>query len=164
MRRGIAELDGKGEVAAGIVVMRQGENAMNVIRAVKLRLAEIAPSLPKGVQIVTTYDRSQLIEESIHTLKDELLIEMLIVSLVILIFLWHIPSAIVPIVTLPAAVILSFIPMRFFGINANIMSLGGIAVAIAKELNLPIRYAGIGEQLADLVVFNPEEYVNGLFA
>ncbi|PYQ58548.1 MAG: CusA/CzcA family heavy metal efflux RND transporter [Acidobacteria bacterium] len=138
LRRGIAELDGKGEVAAGIVVMRQGENAMNVIRAVKLRLAEIAPSLPKGVQIVTTYDRSQLIEESIHTLKDELLIEMLIVSLVILIFLWHIPSAIVPIVTLPAAVILSFIPMRFFGINANIMSLGGIAVAIGALVDAAV--------------------------
>src|SRR5438132_12373243 len=105
-RRGIAELDGKGEVAAGVVVMRQGENAMNVIRAVKQRLAQIAPSLPSGVQIVTTYDRSQLIEGSIHTLKHELLIEMLIVSLVILLFLWHIRSALVPIFTLPVAVIL----------------------------------------------------------
>src|SRR3954449_10754545 len=109
--------------------MRHGENAMNVINAVKQRLAQIAPSLPKGVQIVTTYDRSELIAASIHTLKHELLIEMLIVSLVILIFLWHIPSATIPIFTLPAAVILAFIPMRMFGINANIMSLGGIAVA-----------------------------------
>ncbi|HLJ74577.1 MAG TPA: CusA/CzcA family heavy metal efflux RND transporter, partial [Thermoanaerobaculia bacterium] len=138
LRRGVAELDGKGEVAAGIVVMRHGENAMNVIRAVKERLAQIAPSLPKGVQIVTTYDRSQLIEESIHTLKHELLIEMLIVSLVILIFLWHIPSALIPIITLPAAVILSFIPMHFFGINANIMSLGGIAVAIGALVDAAV--------------------------
>jgi Cu(I)/Ag(I) efflux system membrane protein CusA/SilA len=138
LRRGVAELDGKGEVAGGVVVMRHGENAMNTIRAVKQRLAQIAPSLPKGVQIVTTYDRSQLIEESIHTLKHELLIEMLIVSLVILVFLWHIPSALIPIFTLPAAVILSFIPMRFFGINANIMSLGGIAVAIGALVDAAV--------------------------
>ena len=138
LRRGIAELDGKGEVAGGVVVMRHGENAMNTIRAVKQRLAQIAPSLPKGVQIVTTYDRSQLIEASIHTLKHELLIEMLIVSLVILIFLWHIPSALIPIFTLPAAVILAFIPMRAFGINANIMSLGGIAVAIGALVDAAV--------------------------
>jgi Cu(I)/Ag(I) efflux system membrane protein CusA/SilA len=138
LRRGIAELDGKGEVAAGVVVMRHGENAMNVIRAVKQRLAQIAPSLPKGVQIVTTYDRSELIEESIHTLRYELLIEMLIVSLVILLFLWHIPSALIPIFTLPAAVILAFIPMRIFGINANIMSLGGIAVAVGALVDAAV--------------------------
>jgi copper/silver efflux system protein len=138
LRRGIAELDGKGEVAAAVVVMRHGENAVNVIRGVKQRLAEIAPSLPKGVQIVTTYDRSQLIEESIHTLNHTLLVEMLIVSLVILIFLWDIPSALIPIVTLPAAVILAFIPMRIFGINANIMSLGGIAVAIGALVDAAV--------------------------
>src|SRR3954470_8056742 len=138
LRRGIVELDGKGEVAGGVVVMRHGENAMNVISAVKQRLAQIAPSLPKGVQIVTTYDRSELIAASIHTLKHELLIEMLIVSLVILIFLWHIPSALIPIFTLPAAVILSFIPMRMFGINANIMSLGGIAVAIGALVDAAV--------------------------
>jgi Cu(I)/Ag(I) efflux system membrane protein CusA/SilA len=138
LRRGIVELDGKGEVAGGVVVMRHGENAMNVIRAVKQRLAQIAPSLPKGVQIVTTYDRSELIAASIHTLKHELLIEMLIVSLVILIFLWHIPSATIPIFTLPAAVILAFIPMRLFGINANIMSLGGIAVAIGALVDAAV--------------------------
>jgi Cu(I)/Ag(I) efflux system membrane protein CusA/SilA len=138
LRRGVAELDGKGEVAGGIVVMRQSENAMNVIRAVKQRLGQIAPSLPKGVQIVTTYDRSELIAESIHTLNHELLIEMLIVSLVILIFLWHIPSAMIPIFTLPAAVILAFIPMRAFGINANIMSLGGIAVAIGALVDAAV--------------------------
>ncbi|MCU1230059.1 MAG: heavy metal efflux pump, CzcA family [Acidobacteria bacterium] len=138
LRRGIAELDGKGEVAGGVVVMRHGENAMNVIRAVKQRLAQIAPSLPKGVQIVTTYDRSELIAASIHTLKHELLIQMLIVSLVILLFLWHIPSAMIPIFTLPAAVILAFIPMRLFGINANIMSLGGIAVAIGALVDAAV--------------------------
>src|SRR3954449_5812857 len=138
LRRGIVELDGKGEVAGGVVVMRHGENAMNVISAVKQRLAQIAPSLPKGVQIVTTYDRSELIAASIHTLKHELLIEMLIVSLVILLFLWHIPSATIPIFTLPAAVILAFIPMRLFGINANIMSLGGIAVAIGALVDAAV--------------------------
>jgi Cu(I)/Ag(I) efflux system membrane protein CusA/SilA len=138
LRRGIAELDGKGEVAGGVVVMRHGENAMKVIGAVKERLAQIGTSLPKGVQIVTTYDRSRLIEESIHTLKHELLIQMLIVSLVILLFLWHIPSAMIPIITLPAAVILAFIPMRLFGINANIMSLGGIAVAIGALVDAAV--------------------------
>jgi Cu(I)/Ag(I) efflux system membrane protein CusA/SilA len=138
MRRGIAELDGRGEVAGAVVVMRQGENAMKVISAVKERLAQIAKSLPKGVQIVTTYDRSLLIEESIHTLTHELLIQMLIVSLVILLFLWHIPSAMIPIVTLPAAVILAFIPMHLFGINANIMSLGGIAVAIGALVDAAV--------------------------
>jgi Cu(I)/Ag(I) efflux system membrane protein CusA/SilA len=138
LRRGIAELDGKGEVTGGVVVMRHGENAMNVISAVRQRLAQIAPSLPKGVQIVTTYDRSELIAASIHTLKHELLIEMLIVSLIILLFLWHVPSALIPIFTLPAAVILAFIPMRLFGINANIMSLGGIAVAIGALVDAAV--------------------------
>jgi Cu(I)/Ag(I) efflux system membrane protein CusA/SilA len=138
LRRGIAELDGKGEVAGGVVVMRHGENAMKVIGAVKERLAQIAASLPKGVEIVTTYDRSRLIDESIHTLRHELLLEMIIVSFVILLFLWHIPSAIIPIFTLPAAVILAFIPMRLFGINANIMSLGGIAVAIGALVDAAV--------------------------
>ena len=138
LRRGVAELDGKGEVAAGVVIMRHDENAMNVIRDVKRRLSEIAPSLPPGVEIITTYDRSRLIEESIRTLNHELLVEMIIVSLIILFFLWHIPSAIIPIVTLPAAVILSFIPMHLLGINANIMSLGGIAVAIGALVDAAV--------------------------
>jgi Cu(I)/Ag(I) efflux system membrane protein CusA/SilA len=138
LRRGIGELDGKGEVAGGIVVMRHSENALDVINRVKARLKEIEPSLPKGVQIVTTYDRSQLIEESIDTLKHELVLEMIIVSLIILIFLWHIPSAIIPIVTIPAAVIISFTPMKLFGINSNIMSLGGIAVAIGALVDAAI--------------------------
>ncbi|MEO6260330.1 MAG: CusA/CzcA family heavy metal efflux RND transporter [Thermoanaerobaculia bacterium] len=138
LRRGIAELDGKGEVAAGIVVMRHSENAKAVIDRVKARMEEIRPSLPKGVQIVETYDRSELIDESINTLKHELLIEMIIVSLIILIFLWHIPSSIIPIITIPAAVIIAFIPMKAFGISSNIMSLGGIAVAIGALVDAAI--------------------------
>jgi Cu(I)/Ag(I) efflux system membrane protein CusA/SilA len=138
MRRGIAELDGQGETAAGIVIMRQGENALDVINRVKERLAEIEKTLPEGVTIVTTYDRSELIERSIHTLKHELVIEMIIVSLIILIFLWHIPSAAIPIATLPAAIIISFIPMKLLGINANIMSLGGIAIAIGALVDAAV--------------------------
>ncbi len=138
IRRGIAELDGRGEVAAGVVVMRHGENAMNVIRRVKERLKAIELTLPKGVRVVTTYDRSELIDRSIRTLRHELVLEMLIVSLVILIFLWHIPSAIIPIVTIPAAVVLSFIPMQLFGISSNIMSLGGIAVAIGALVDAAV--------------------------
>ena len=138
LRRGIAELDGKGEVAAGVVVMRHGENAKAVIERVKARIEEIKPSLPKGVQLVETYDRSELIDASIHTLKHELLIEMIIVSLIILLFLWHIPSSIIPIITIPAAVIIAFIPMKIFGISSKIMSLGGIAVAIGALVDAAI--------------------------
>jgi Cu(I)/Ag(I) efflux system membrane protein CusA/SilA len=138
IRRGVAELDGEGEVAAGVVVMRHGENALKVIERVKVRLAEIQKTLPEGVTIVTTYDRSDLIERSIATIKHELILEMIIVSLVILIFLWHIPSSVIPIVTIPAAVILSFIPMQMFGINANIMSLGGIAIAIGALVDAAV--------------------------
>jgi copper/silver efflux system protein len=138
MRRGVAELDGDGEVAAGIVVMRHGENALTVIKRVKEKLAEVEKTLPVGVKIVTTYDRAELIERSIHTLKHELILEIIIVSLVILIFLWHIPSSIIPIITIPTAVILSFIPMHLFGLNANIMSLGGIAVAIGALVDAAV--------------------------
>ncbi len=130
IRRGIADLDGQGDTVGGIIVMRHSENADKVIRAVKQKLDDIKPSLPKGVKIVTTYDRSELIESAIDNLKHELTVEMIIVSLVILVFLWHIPSAIIPIVTIPVAVLLSFIPMYFFGINSNIMSLAGIAISI----------------------------------
>ncbi len=130
MRRGVADLDGKGDTVGGIVVMRHGENADKVIRRVKERLQELRPSLPKGVKVVTTYDRSELIEASISNLKEELILEMIIVSVVILIFLWHIPSAIIPIVTIPVSVLLSFIPMHLMGLNSNIMSLAGIAISI----------------------------------
>jgi Cu(I)/Ag(I) efflux system membrane protein CusA/SilA len=130
MRRGVADLDGKGDTVGGIVVMRHGENADKVIRAVKQRLQELQPSLPKGVKVVTTYDRSVLIEGSISNLKEELILEMIIVSFVILMFLWHIPSAIIPIVTIPVSVLLSFIPMHMMGLNSNIMSLAGLAISI----------------------------------
>ena len=130
IRRGVTDLDGLGDVVGGIVVMRHGENARAVIDRVKERLREIEPSLPRGVRVVTTYDRSELIERAIDTLKHELVLEILIVSLVILVFLWHIPSAIVPIVTIPVSVLLAFIPMSFMGISSNIMSLAGIAISI----------------------------------
>jgi Cu(I)/Ag(I) efflux system membrane protein CusA/SilA len=130
IRRGVADLDGMGDAVAGIVVMRQGENADQVIRSVKEKLSELEPSFPKGVKAVTTYDRSDLIERSIKNLKEELILEIIIVSFVILIFLWHIPSAIIPIVTIPVSVLLAFIPMRLFGMNSNIMSLAGIAISI----------------------------------
>lgn len=130
MRRGVADLDGLGETVGGIVVMRQGENALNVIERVKAKIADIRPSLPKGMEIVSTYDRSDLIHRAIHTLTHELTLEMIIVSLVILFFLWHIPSALVPILTIPVSVLLAFIPMYFLGLTTNIMSLAGIAISI----------------------------------
>jgi Cu(I)/Ag(I) efflux system membrane protein CusA/SilA len=130
IRRGVSDFDGQGDTVGGIVVMRHGENALNVIGRVKARVAELQPSLPKGVEIVTTYDRSSLIERAIATLTHELTVEMIIVSLVILFFLWHIPSAIVPIVTIPVSVLLAFIPMYYLGVTVNIMSLAGIAISI----------------------------------
>ncbi len=138
IRRGIAELDGDGEVVGGIVVMRSNENALNVIERVKERLKELDPSLPDGVRIVTTYDRAQLIERSVETLKHTLVEELTIVSIVILIFLMHIPSAIIPIITIPLTIIISFIPMYLFGITSNIMSLGGIAIAIGAMVDAAI--------------------------
>ncbi|HSP98760.1 MAG TPA: CusA/CzcA family heavy metal efflux RND transporter [Candidatus Dormibacteraeota bacterium] len=130
IRRGVADLDGLGDTVGGIVVMRQGENALDVIDRVKARLEELKPSLPPGVEVVTTYDRSGLIERSIDTLLHALSEEMLIVSLVILIFLWHVPSALIPIITIPVAVFLAFIPFYYLGLSANIMSLAGIAISI----------------------------------
>ncbi|MBI5629379.1 MAG: efflux RND transporter permease subunit [Elusimicrobia bacterium] len=130
IRRGIADLDGEGDAVGGIVIMRYGENALNVIKRVKAKLNEIRPSLPEGVEVLTTYDRSELIERSIATLKEELFLELLIVSLVILVFLWHFPTAIIPIVTIPVSVVLTFIPMYFMGLTSNIMSISGIAISI----------------------------------
>ena len=130
IRRGVADLNGNGDAVGGIVVMRHQENALNVIQRVKAKLEELKPSLPPGVEIVATYDRSELIRRSIDNLKEELLMEMLIVSAVILFFLWHIPSAIVPIITIPISVALAFIPMYFMGLTSNIMSLAGIAISI----------------------------------
>ena len=130
MRRGIADYNGQGDVVGGIVVMRQGENALNVIDRVKAKLDELKPSLPEGVEVVTTYDRSDLIGRAISTVTDKLIEEMIIVSLIILLFLWHIPSAIVPILTIPISVVLAFIPMYLMGLNANLMSLAGMAISI----------------------------------
>jgi len=138
IRRGIAELNGEGEVVSGIVVMRQGENALHVINLVKAKLKELEPSLPPGLKIVTTYDRSELILRSIENLKDTLIEELVVVSLVILVFLWHIPSALIPIITIPVAVLISFIPMKALGITSNIMSLGGIAIAIGAMVDAAI--------------------------
>ena len=130
MRRGVADLDGLGDHVGGIVVMRHGENALNVIERVKEKIRELEPGMPKGVEVVATYDRSNLIERALGTLRHELVIEMIIVSLVILVFLWHVPSAVVPIVTIPVSVLLSFIPLYYFGVTVNIMSLAGIAISI----------------------------------
>ena len=130
IRRGVSDLDGLGDHVGGIVVMRHGENALNVIDRVKAKMKELEASLPKGVAFVPTYDRSDLIHRAIGTLKHELVIEMIIVSLVILLFLWHVPSAMVPIVTIPVSVLLSFIPLYYMGVTVNIMSLAGIAISI----------------------------------
>src|ERR687897_741877 len=138
MRRGIAELNGQGEVVSGIVVMRHGENALNLIDRVKQKIKEIEPSLPAGVKIVTTYDRSDLILRSIATLKEKLIEESLIVSVVIIVFLFHIPSALVVIITLPIAIIISFILMHYLNLTSNIMSLGGIAIAIGAMVDAAI--------------------------
>ncbi|MBI4552213.1 MAG: efflux RND transporter permease subunit [Candidatus Latescibacteria bacterium] len=138
IRRGLAELDGKGETVGAIVIMRYGENALKVIDRVKERLKDLEPTLPQGVEIVTTYDRAELIERSIETLKDTLTEELVIVSLIILIFLWHIPSAMIPIVTIPITIIIAFIPMKMMGLTSNIMSLGGIAIAIGAMVDAAI--------------------------
>ena len=130
IRRGLAELNGEGDVVGGIVVMRHGENALNVIKNVKSKIEDIKQSLPEGVELLPVYDRSNLIEKSIDNLKEELVVEMIVVSLVILLFLWHFPSAMVPIITIPISVAMAFIPMYYFGISSNIMSLSGIAISI----------------------------------
>ncbi len=138
MRRGIAEFNGEGEVTGGIVVVRFGQNVMDVIERVKAKLAEVQPSFPEGVEVVTTYDRSDLIQRSIDNLRHTLIEELIIVSIVILIFLWHVPSAVIPILTIPIAVLLSFIPMYGSGVTSNIMSLGGIAIAIGAMVDAAI--------------------------
>jgi Cu(I)/Ag(I) efflux system membrane protein CusA/SilA len=138
IRRGVAELDGRGEVVGGIVVMRFGENAMAVIDRVKARLREVEAAMPAGVTIVPTYDRSRLIGESIASLRATLIEEAIVVSLVIIVFLFHIRSALVPILALPVAVAVAFIPMYYLGITSNIMSLGGIALAIGVLVDAAI--------------------------
>jgi len=138
MRRGIAELDGEGEVAGGIIIMRSGKNALTTIGAVKAKLASLQASLPQGVEIVETYDRSGLIERSVAHLRDKLAEEFAIVALVCVLFLLHLRSAFVAIITLPLGVLAAFIVMHYQGVNANIMSLGGIAIAIGAMVDAAI--------------------------
>ena len=137
-RRGLADLDGQGEVVGGVVVARSGTNALLVIDAVKARIQELQNTLPQGVQIVPTYDRSTLIRASIETLKHTLIEELIVVTLVILLFLLHFRSTLVPALLLPIAVVLAFIPMKQMGLTANIMSLGGIAIAIGAMVDAAI--------------------------
>ena len=138
IRRGVADLDGKGDTVSGIIVMRQGQNALDLIRRVKAKIAEIEPGLPPGVKIVPVYDRSDLILRAMANLKSTLIQVMLTVAAIVLLFLWHIPSALIPLITIPVAVLLSFIPFRLMGITANIMSLGGIAIAIGALVDASI--------------------------
>jgi Cu(I)/Ag(I) efflux system membrane protein CusA/SilA len=138
MRRGVAELNGEGEVAGGVIVMRQGKNAREVIDGVKAKLTELRASLPPGVELVTTYDRSGLIDRAVDNLTGKLLEEFLVVALVCALFLWHLRSALVAILTLPLGILAAFVVMRMQGVNANIMSLGGIAIAIGAMVDAAV--------------------------
>ncbi|HJS11512.1 CusA/CzcA family heavy metal efflux RND transporter, partial [Sphingopyxis sp.] len=138
MRRGIAELNGEGEVAGGVIVMRQGQNAREVIEGVRAKLAELKAGLPPGVEIVTTYDRSGLIDRAVDNLTSKLVEEFIIVALVCALFLWHARSALVAILTLPLGILIAFIVMRFQGLNANILSLGGIAIAVGAMVDAAV--------------------------
>ncbi len=138
MRRGIAELDGEGEVVGGVVIMRFGENALSVIANVKKKLEELSRGLPEGVEVVPTYDRSGLIHRAVETLNGKLLEEFLVVALVCVVFLFHLRSALVVILSLPVGILVAFIVMERMGINANIMSLGGIAIAIGAMVDAAI--------------------------
>ena len=138
MRRGVADLDGEGETVGAAVIVRPGVNTLEVIDAVKERLAELGRTLPQGVEVVVTYDRSELIRRSIATLRKTLIEELVVVSVVILLFLLHVRSTLVPVLLLPAAILLSFVPMRLLGISANIMSLGGIAIAVGAMVDAAI--------------------------
>ncbi len=138
MRRGIAELDGEGEVVGGVVILRSGKNARETIAAVKTRLEELKKGLPEGIEIVTTYDRSELIDSAVKNLSHKLIEEFIVVALVCVLFLWHLRSSLVAIVSLPVGILIAFIIMQRQGINANIMSLGGIAIAIGAMVDAAI--------------------------
>jgi len=138
MRRGVAEFNGQGEVAGGVVILRSGENARATIAAVKDKLESLKPSLPPGVEVVTTYDRSQLIDRAVANLSQKLIEEFVVVAIVCLLFLWHARSALVAIITLPLGVLFAFLLMRMQGVNANIMSLGGIAIAVGAMIDAAI--------------------------
>lgn len=138
LRRGITDLDGAGEVVSGIVIMRSGENALDVIERVKARLKEIQSGLPAGVQVVPIYDRSQLIHRTIDSTKETILEVVITLALIIIVFLWHFPSASIPLVTMPAAVLIAFIPFRLTGVSLNVMSLAGIAIAFGELIDASI--------------------------
>jgi copper/silver efflux system protein len=138
LRRGVADLDGKGDVVSGIVVMRSGENALAVIDRVKQKISDITPTLPEGVKIVPIYDRSQLIHRAISNVDSTIFQVVVTVVLIILIFLWHFPSAAIPIVTMPVVILVSFIPFRLLGISANVMSLAGVAIAFSELVDASI--------------------------
>src|SRR5271157_4428461 len=138
LRRGVADLDGTGDVVSGIVVMRDGANALDVINRVKAKIKEIEPGFPPGVKLIPIYDRSELIHNTIGTVKQTIVEVVITVVLIILVFLWHFPSAAIPIVTMPVAVLLAFIPFRMMGISANIMSLAGVAIAFSELVDASI--------------------------
>jgi Cu(I)/Ag(I) efflux system membrane protein CusA/SilA len=138
LRRGVSELNGEGEVAGGVIIMRSGKNALETIKAVKAKLAELKPSLPPGVEIVPTYDRSGLINRAITNLRDKLIEEFIVVALVCAVFLFHLRSSFVAIASLPIGVLMAFIVMSYQGVNANIMSLGGIAIAIGAMVDAAV--------------------------
>src|SRR5271165_6838807 len=138
LRRGLADLNGAGEAVSGIVVMRSGENALDVINRVKAKIKEIEPGFPSGVKIIPVYDRSELIHATIGTARETIIEVVVTVVLIILVFLWHFPSAAIPIVTMPVAVLLAFIPFRLLGISANIMSLAGVAIAFSELVDASI--------------------------
>ena len=162
MRRGIAELNGEGEVAGGVIVMRQGKNAREVIEGVRTKLAELRAGLPTGVEIVTTYDRSGLIDRAVENLTSKLLEEFAIVALVCGLFLWHARSALVAILTLPLGILIAFIVMRLQGLNANILSLGGIAIAIGAMVDAAVvMIENAHKHLERWAHDNPDTELNG---
>ncbi|MDO8433716.1 MAG: CusA/CzcA family heavy metal efflux RND transporter [Candidatus Binatus sp.] len=173
IRRGFAELDGKGETVGGIVVMRFGENALAVIERVKAKLAEMQSAMPSGVRVVTTYDRSGLIGASVNTLTENLAEEMIIVSLVIILFLFHVRSALVPAIVMPIAVIISFIPMAYMHLTTNIMSLAGIIIAIGdvvdsavvliENAHKKLEHAGPDADRSELVIQAAKELGPAIF-
>src|SRR5471030_1876716 len=138
LRRGVAELNGEGEVAGGVIVMRSGKNALKTIEAVKAKLAKLKPSLPAGVEIIPVYDRSHLIKRAVDNLEHKLIEEFIVVAVVCAIFLFHLRSALVAIVSLPLGILIAYIVMSYQGVNANIMSLGGIAIAIGAMVDAAV--------------------------
>ncbi len=138
LRRGLADLDGRGEVVSGVVIMRNGENALDVINRLKTKIEEIKPGFPAGVELIPIYDRSELIHNTLGTVKATIIQVVITIVLIILVFLWHFPSAAIPIATMPVAVLLAFIPLRMLGISANIMSLAGVAIAFSELVDASI--------------------------